>query len=77
MKADAWHRSATFAAEDIAETGTVFRIRGGDGVQRTLIQAPGNVNGIPGRFEWIVEGDTLTHQMFVKNGTINGVPIRP
>ncbi|MEV2220303.1 hypothetical protein AB0E01_10540 [Nocardia vinacea] len=30
-----------------------------------------------GRFEWIIDGDKVTHQMFVRNGTINGIPIKP
>ena len=77
LKADGWHRSAAFVVDDIASRGTVFRITGGDGVDRTLIQMPGEVNGIPGRFEWIVDGSQLTHTMFVKNGTINGIPIKP
>jgi hypothetical protein len=50
---------------------------GGDGVKRTLIQLPGNVNGVDGRFEWIIDGDRITHQMFVRGGGINGVPIKP
>ncbi|WP_147268585.1 hypothetical protein [Sphaerisporangium album] len=37
--------------------------------------------GVSGRFEWILEfrnGKWLvTHQMFVKHGTINGKPIKP
>ncbi|MCO8273674.1 polymorphic toxin-type HINT domain-containing protein [Actinoplanes sp. TRM 88003] len=77
LKEDRWHRSAAFVVDDIAENGTVFRITGGDGVERTLVQMPGEVNDIPGRFEWILDGSNLTHSMFVKNGTINGVPIKP
>jgi len=77
LKNDAWHRSASFAVDDIAKNGTVFRTVGGDGVSRTLIQTPGQVNGIAGRFEWIVDGEKLTHQMFVRGGTINGIPIKP
>jgi hypothetical protein len=77
LKDDAWHRSAAFAADDIADNGTVSSITGGDGVQRLLIQAPGEVNGVAGRFEWILEGDRITHEMFVRGGTINGIPIKP
>ncbi|RMI32272.1 hypothetical protein EBN03_14910 [Nocardia stercoris] len=75
LKGDPWHRSASFPVDEIAEKGTVYEITGGDGVTRTLVQMPGEVNGVSGRFEWIVDGDKVTHQMFVKNGTINGVPI--
>lgn len=78
LKSDVYHRSATWAVDDIASNGSVYRFVGNDGVQRTLIQAPGELNGIAGRFEWIVDGaGNLTHQMFVKGGSINGVPITP
>jgi hypothetical protein len=77
LKGDVWHRSASWATGEIADKGSVFAIMGGDGVRRTLIQLPGTVNGVAGRFEWIVEGDRITHQMFVRGGTISGVPIKP
>ena len=77
MKADRWHRSGSFVLDDVAEHGTVFRTTGGDGVPRVLIQLRGEVDGIAGRFEWILDGGNLTHQMFVRGGTINGVPIKP
>jgi RHS repeat-associated protein len=78
LKSDVYHRSATWAVDDIASNGSVYRFVGNDGVQRTLIQAPGGLNGIAGRFEWIVDGaGNLIHQMFVKGGSINGVPIAP
>ncbi|WP_067887087.1 hypothetical protein [Nocardia vaccinii] len=77
MKIDAWHRSASFPVDEIGANGSVFEITGGDGVTRTLVQMPGEVNGVPGRFEWIIDGNNVTHQMFVRNGTINGVPIKP
>jgi hypothetical protein len=78
LKSDAVHRSASFVVDDIAANGTVFRTVGGDGVTRTLVQVPGELNGFAGRFEWIVDDvGNLTHQMFVKGGSINGVPIAP
>ena len=78
LKGDIYHRSATWAVDDIASNGSVYRLVGNGGVQRTLIQAPGELNGIAGRFEWIVDdAGNLTHQMFVKGGSINGVPITP
>lgn len=77
LKSDAWHRAASFAVDDIAENGPVFRTVGGDGVERLLVQMSGEVNGIAGGFEWIVDGGSLTHQMFVRGGSINGIPIRP
>lgn len=42
----------------------------------TLYQIEGSLNGVEGRFEWILEEGYVVHRMFVKNGTINGVPIK-
>jgi hypothetical protein len=51
---------------------------GADGEQDWLIQAPGELNDMSGRFEWIVNDQgELEHQMFVKGGSINGLPITP
>ena len=77
MKSDAAHRAASFAVDEVARDGRVFKIRGRDGVERLLVQVPGELNGVPGRFEWILDGDELTHQMFVRGGTINGKAIKP
>lgn len=80
LKADAGHRSADWAVQDVVERGTVSRFNGGDGVSRILIQVPGGLEGKAGRFEWILEGgnlNRLTHQRFVPNGTINGIPNKP
>lgn len=77
MKADNAHRPASFAVDDIGRSGQVFRLVGGDGVERILVQSPGEMNGVAGRFEWIVEGNSLTHQRFVSGGSINGKPNVP
>jgi hypothetical protein len=77
QKTDPWHRSGSWVVDDIAEQASVFTLVGGDGKQRALIQMPGSVNGVSGRFEWILDGDRVTHQLFVRNGKINGVPIKP
>ncbi|GAA2487339.1 hypothetical protein [Terrabacter carboxydivorans] len=77
QKTDPWHRSGSWVVDDIAERASVFSIVGGDGVARVLVQMPGSVNGVSGRFEWILDGERVTHQLFVRNGKINGVPIKP
>jgi hypothetical protein len=62
-------------ASQVAANGRQFEITGNDGVRRTLVQSPAMVNGKPGRFEWIIQQDgTISHQLFVEGGTINGVP---
>jgi hypothetical protein len=73
-KTDALHRAPNFMVDDIAEKGTVYKLVGGDGISRVLVQMPGEVNGKAGRFEWILEGDKLTHSYFVQGGTMNGIP---
>lgn len=77
LKADPAHRAATFVVDDVVRNGSVFKIVGGDKVARVLVQVPGGLNGTSGRYEWILDGANLTHQMFVRGGTINGVAIKP
>jgi hypothetical protein len=77
LKSDPLHRSGSWVVEDVAEKATVFVLVGGDGVSRTLVQMPGSVNGVAGRFEWILEQERITHQLFVRDGRITGVPIKP
>jgi hypothetical protein len=78
LKDDLYHNAAWWASDNIASDGSVFRIVGGDGQPDWLIQAPGEVNDISGRFEWIVNDQgELEHQYFVKGGSINGIPNTP
>jgi hypothetical protein len=76
LKADPYHRSASFVT-DMAREGKVFSIGNRTGTVN-LTQVLGEMNGSAGRFEWIVDGSgNLTHQMFVRGGGITGVPIVP
>jgi RHS repeat-associated protein len=81
LKQDAGHVAPDYVIDDIGENATVFKLIGGDKVVRTLVQMPGEMNGVAGRFEWIIDkdsvGDVITHQRFVRNGTINGAPNKP
>ncbi|OCG78416.1 hypothetical protein A9G42_03100 [Gilliamella sp. Nev6-6] len=45
----------------------------------TLYQLEGSLNGVSGRFEWIVDLKLggVSHRMFVPNGKINGKPSKP
>ncbi|EKN4841141.1 VENN motif pre-toxin domain-containing protein, partial [Yersinia enterocolitica] len=45
----------------------------------TLYQLEGSLNGVAGRFEWIVDPKLggVSHRMFVSEGKINGVPSKP
>jgi hypothetical protein len=81
LKKDAGHRAADFVVGDIATKGVTTRLAGGDGVERLLVQMPGEMNGKAGRFEWLVErggsGNLITHQRFVNGGSMNGIPNKP
>jgi hypothetical protein len=75
LKADAAHRSASFVTRAELEAGQVFGIRGGDGVQRTLLQTQGGMNGQNGIFEFIIDsGGAISHQRFIPGGAITGFP---
>ncbi|TXL02528.1 hypothetical protein BMR09_16700, partial [Methylococcaceae bacterium CS3] len=48
-----------------ANTATVRKITGGDGIKRTKIELPGSINGKDGNFSWIIEPDkTVNHRQF-------------
>ncbi|MFF8401560.1 RHS repeat-associated core domain-containing protein [Streptomyces sp. NPDC015684] len=80
-KRDAVHRAADFAIDDVADKGKVFEQVGGDKRPFVIVQVPGGMNGKIGRFEWIIEqrgrGLVVSHNRFVKGGTLNGIPNKP
>ena len=41
-----------------------------------LRQIEGSNNGVAGVFEWIVDGDSVTHRRFIPGGRALGGPIR-
>ena len=61
--------------DNYANSATKFTLNNG----ASLYQAPATYNGVAGRFEWIVDPKFggITHRMFVPNGSINGIPVKP
>jgi len=73
--ADAEHRFPAII-KNYGSSAFEFNIVGKDKVTRQLYQILGSLNGTSGRFEWIMENGQITHQQFVRGGTINGIPIK-
>ena len=71
LKTDAYH-SFPNIVDNYAGYATKSPIRNG-----TLYQLQGSLNGVSGRFEWIIQDNQVTHRLFVPGGEINGIPIMP
>jgi RHS repeat-associated protein len=75
LQADAAHRAASFLTPEQLQAGTSFLFKGGDGIERTLLQAEGSFNGNQGIYEYILDpSGQVTHQRFIPGGKITGVP---
>lgn len=75
QKSDAGHRAASFLTVEQLSRGYIFSIRGGDKVERTLLQVKGHANDKKGVFEYIYDAaGQVTHQRFITGGKITGYP---
>jgi hypothetical protein len=72
LKTDPYHAFPD-VVDNFASTATKTQLQSG----ATLYQVGGSLNGVAGRFEWIVDGGNVTHRLFVPGGTLNGLPIIP
>ena len=71
LKTDIYHAFPNII-DNYAGYATKTQINNG-----TLYQLLGSLNGVSGRFEWIVQNQQVTHRLFVEGGGINGIPILP
>ena len=68
-KNDIYHRACSFLSETQLSKGTAFYITGHDKVRCILLQVQGEINGVKGIFEFILQPDgTVSHQLFTKIG---------
>ncbi|WP_438499741.1 VENN motif pre-toxin domain-containing protein [Pantoea ananatis] len=75
LKPDPTHRGASYLSREQLMDGKVFNIKGGDGIERKLLQAEGSFNEKKGIFEYIYDNKgNVTHQRFIEGGSITGAP---
>ncbi|MRS17322.1 filamentous hemagglutinin N-terminal domain-containing protein [Enterobacteriaceae bacterium RIT691] len=75
LKPDPTHRGASYLSREQLMEGKVFTIKGGDGIERQLLQTQGSFNGKKGVFEYIYDNNgNVTHQRFIEGGGITGLP---
>jgi RHS repeat-associated protein len=72
LKTDSYHALPDIV-DNYASGATKTQLSSG----ADLYQILGSLNGVEGRFEWIVDGGNVTHRYFVNGGTLNGIPIKP
>jgi len=80
LKTDASHAFPD-VVDNFAHLATEFKLpkKGPGGVivgEVKLYQLEGSLNGKSGVFEWITDGDNVTHRFFKKGGVVNGIPIK-
>lgn len=76
LKPDAQH-AFNQIIDNYSRYAKQFRCIGGDGVERTLFQIEGSLNGKVGVFEWIVDNNPLkgvVHRRFIEGIKVTGIP---
>jgi len=74
LKPDLYHRAPSHLSQEQLARGQTFNVTGGDGINRTLLQVTGELNGRAGVFEFLIQPNgTISHQLFKPGGIINGL----
>ena len=61
------------AVDSFVDINSGRKLKGGDGVVRSIIELPGNINNTPGVFEYIIEPNGLcNHRFFRSVRNLNG-----
>ncbi len=64
----------TNIVDNYASYASKYKIKGGDGIIRTLYQIEGSLKNKSGIFEWIVYDGEMSHRRFIPKGKITGKP---
>ncbi|MCP3660452.1 MAG: hypothetical protein GY830_09165 [Bacteroidetes bacterium] len=64
----------TNIVDNYASYASEYKIKGGDGIIRTLYQIEGSLRNKSGIFEWIVHDGKMSHRRFIPKGKITGKP---
>ncbi|WP_230854165.1 hypothetical protein, partial [Pseudomonas syringae group genomosp. 3] len=67
LKDDMSHIAASYLTKEQLAAGKAFTLTGNDGVDRTLLQTLGGLNGKLGIYEYILDpAGRVTHQRFIR-----------
>ena len=73
LQDNATHRAASFLSEEHLRSGHVYCVIGKDGNTYTLLQTKGQLNGVDGVFEYLInDAGQVTHQRFIAGGGYTG-----
>ena len=75
LKDDSSHRAASYLSKEQLADGRTYSFTGGDNKSYTLLQTKGQLDGVNGIFEYIInDAGQVTHQRFIKDGIYTGFP---
>ena len=73
LKTDPYHRAASFISEEQLAQGRTFTFTNGDGRKMTMLQTEGELNGVAGIYEYILNPQgQVEHQLFKSGAGIIG-----